>query len=136
MPDAILKKPGPLNPEELQALRRHPEYGADILRLSESLHRHIPTVLHHHEWYNGQGYPAGLRGDEIPLQAAIVSLADTYDALTSCRPYRAGRSRDEAVLEIRRFRGTQFAPELTDLFIDVLKNYSAESSQLGWDVAI
>ena len=136
VPDAILLKPGPLSTEELSAIRRHPEHGADILRLSESLQRHIPTVLHHHEWYNGQGYPAGLRKDEIPLSAAILTLADTYDALTSSRPYRAGRSRAAAVEEIRSFRGVQFAPELTDLFVDALHDYDENVQPMTWNLAI
>ncbi len=136
IPDAILLKPGPLNPEEEAEIRRHPEHGAEILRLSEVLHRHIPTVLHHHEWHNGQGYPHGLHQDEIPLSASILTLADTYDALTSSRPYRAGRSREEAIEEIRRFRGIQFAPELTDLFIATLEDYAEDDLQAGWHLAV
>jgi HD-GYP domain-containing protein (c-di-GMP phosphodiesterase class II) len=136
VPDAILKKPGPLTSEEVRALRRHPEHGAEILQLSGNLQRHIPAVLHHHEWYNGKGYPAGLQGDEIPLPAAILALADTYDALTSCRSYRAGRSREEAVREICRYRGTQFSPEITDLFLEVLPQYTVEESPLSWNLAV
>jgi HD-GYP domain-containing protein (c-di-GMP phosphodiesterase class II) len=136
VPDAILKKAGPLNPEEVRAIRQHPEHGAEILQLSGNLQRHIPAVLHHHEWYNGEGYPAGLKGEQIPLSAAILALADTYDALTSCRPYRAGRSNEEAMREISRYRGTQFAPELTDRFLEVLPAYAAEEAPLSWHLAI
>ncbi len=136
VPDAILKKAGPLSPQELEAIRRHPAHGAEILQLSGKLQRHIPAVLHHHEWYNGQGYPAGLKGDDIPLSAAILTLADTYDALTSCRPYRAGRSCEEAMREIRRYRGIQFAPELTDRFLEILPGYVEEEFTLSWDLAV
>jgi HD-GYP domain-containing protein (c-di-GMP phosphodiesterase class II) len=134
--DSILKKAGPLNPEEVGAMRLHPEHGAQILQLSGNLQRHIPTVLHHHEWYNGQGYPAGLKGEEIPLTAAILALADTYDALTSCRPYRPGRSREEAVQEILRYRGTQFVPDLTDRLLEALPEYAPEQSTMSWHLAV
>jgi HD-GYP domain-containing protein (c-di-GMP phosphodiesterase class II) len=136
VPDAILKKPGPLTSEEIRAIRRHPEHGAEILQLSGNLQRHIPAVLHHHEWYNGQGYPSGLKGEEIPLAAAILALADTYDALTSSRPYRSGRSREEAVEEILRYRGIQFSPELTDRFLEVLHEYTEEKPSLSWHLAV
>jgi HD-GYP domain-containing protein (c-di-GMP phosphodiesterase class II) len=136
VPDSILKKAGPLNPEEVRAIRLHPEHGAEILQLSGNLQRHIPAVLHHHEWYNGQGYPMGLKGQEIPLAAAILTLADTYDALTSCRPYRPGRSREEAVQEIRRYRGIQFAPDLTDRLLEALPEYAPEESTLSWHLAV
>jgi putative nucleotidyltransferase with HDIG domain len=117
IPDHILKKAGPLNEEEFQRVRRHPRDGAEILGCSRALCRFIPSVLHHHEWYNGQGYPAGLRGEEIPLFAAIISLADSYDAMTTSRPYRAGLAPEFAIAEIVRCRGTQFDPCLADYFV-------------------
>jgi HD-GYP domain-containing protein (c-di-GMP phosphodiesterase class II) len=123
VPDGIINKPTPLDQDELRVIKKHPEQGADILHLSESLHKYIPVVLHHHEWYNGGGYPHGLRGEEINIYAQIVSIADSYDAMTSSRPYRKGCSRDEATAEIKKFRGTQFSPELTDIFLAALSDY-------------
>lgn len=121
VPDHILKKPAPLEDEEFQLVKRHPRDGADILSHSQALRRFIPAVLHHHEHYNGQGYPEGLRGDAIPLFAAIIALADTYDAMTTSRPYRAGLPPETAIDEILRCRGTQFDPHLTDSFVAALR---------------
>ena len=123
VPDLIINKPVPLNQQESRIIKKHPEQGAEILHLAESLHKYIPVVLHHHEWYNGKGYPHGLRGDEIHIYAQIVSIADAYDAMTSSRPYRNGCSRDEAAAEIMKFRGTQFNPKLTDIFLIALNDY-------------
>jgi HD-GYP domain-containing protein (c-di-GMP phosphodiesterase class II) len=120
IPDHILNKPAPLQADEIRLIRRHPEQGAEILGLAESLHKYTPVVRHHHERYDGTGYPAGLKGEEIPLFAQIVAIADAYDAMTTSRPYRPGRCRDAAVREILACRGTQFAPHLTDLFIEAL----------------
>jgi HD-GYP domain-containing protein (c-di-GMP phosphodiesterase class II) len=120
VPDHILNKPAPLQANEVCLIGLHPEQGAEILGLAESLHKYVPVVRHHHERYDGSGYPAGLKGEEIPLFAQIVAIADAYDAMTTSRPYRPGRSRDEAITEIMAFRGTQFAPFLTDLFIEAL----------------
>jgi len=121
IPDHILKKTGPLDDDETQRVMRHPRDGADILCHSQALRRFIPAVLHHHEWYNGQGYPKGLTGEAIPLFAAIIALADTYDAMTSSRPYRAGITDEVAIGEIIRCRGTQFNPRLTDHFVAALR---------------
>jgi putative nucleotidyltransferase with HDIG domain len=121
IPDHILKKAGALDDDEFQRVRRHPIDGADILDYSQSLRRFIPAVLYHHEWYNGQGYPTGLRGEEIPLFAAIIALADSYDAMTSSRPYRAGLPAEYAIGEILRCRGTQFDPHLADCFVAALR---------------
>jgi putative nucleotidyltransferase with HDIG domain len=123
IPDVIINKPVPLNHEETHIIKKHPEQGAAILRLAESLHKYIPVILHHHEWYNGQGYPHGLQGDEINIFAQIVSIADTYDAMTTSRPYRKGCSREEATAEIMKYRGTQFNPELADIFLVALDYY-------------
>lgn len=120
IPDHILNKPAPLQADELHLVKQHPEQGAEILGLAESLHKYAPVVRHHHERYDGTGYPAGLKGKEIPLFAQIVAIADAYDAMTTSRPYRPGRCRDEAVREILACRGTQFAPHLTDMFIEAL----------------
>jgi len=121
IPDHILKKTGPLGDEEFQRIRRHPRDGADILGHSQALRRFIPAVLHHHECYDGRGYPDGLRGEAIPLFAAIIALADTYDAMTSSRPYRAGLTPEEAIEELLRCRGSQFNPRLTDYFVAALR---------------
>lgn len=120
VPDRILNKPSPLQADEIHIIGQHPDQGAEILGLAEPLHRYVPVVRHHHERYDGSGYPAGLKGEDIPLFAQIVAIADAYDAMTTSRPYRPGRSRDEAIEEILAFRGTQFAPHLTDLFIEAL----------------
>ena len=121
IPDHILKKAGPLDDDELHRVKRHPLDGADILGYSQALRRFIPAVLHHHEWHNGQGYPAGLRGEEIPLFAAIIALADSYDAMTTSRPYRAGLTPEFAIGEIIRCRGTQFDPHLADCFVAAVR---------------
>jgi putative nucleotidyltransferase with HDIG domain len=117
IPDHILKKPGPLDEHEIQRIKRHPRDGADILHHSQALHRFIPAVLHHHEWHNGHGYPNGLKGDAIPLFASIIALADSYDAMTSSRPYRSKLKPEVAIAEIMRCRGTQFNPVLADYFV-------------------
>ncbi len=121
VPDCILNKQAPLDEKENSRIREHPRHGAEILTLADSLHRYIPTVKHHHEWYNGQGYPASLQGEQIPLTAQIVAIADAYDAMTTSRPYRQGLPPDAAISEIQRYRGTQFSPWLTDLFIKALQ---------------
>ena len=128
IPDVIINKPGPLDEQESLFVKKHPEQGAEILRLSESLHKYIPVVLHHHEWYDGNGYPHGLKGEEIHIYAQIVAIADAYDAVTTSRPYRRGCTRDEATAEIINCRGSQFNPELTNVFLDALNNYEDDPS--------
>jgi HD-GYP domain-containing protein (c-di-GMP phosphodiesterase class II) len=119
-PDRILHKRARLDEGEYKVMRNHPVDGSNILRLAVSLHKHIPVVLHHHEWFDGGGYPYGLKGDEIPLMAAIISIADAYDAMCSSRPYRQGLTRDEALEEISQNRGGQFSPTIADKFIKVV----------------
>ena len=130
IPDQVLKKPGPLTAEEAQLFRRHPRDGAEILSHSRALHRFMPAVLHHHEWYNGQGYPEGLKGEDIPVFASIIALADAYDAMTSSRPYRKGLPAETAIGEIIRHRGSQFNPHLVDLFVRSLARWDNEAPQL------
>jgi putative nucleotidyltransferase with HDIG domain len=124
IPDHILKKPSPLDDVEFKRVMLHPRDGVNILENSRAMHRFIPAVLHHHEWYNGQGYPDNLKGEEIPLFAAIIAVADSYDAMTTSRPYRAGLAAEVAIAEIIRCRGTQFNPLLADYFVAaVLKQH-------------
>lgn len=115
-PDYILLKEGPLDPMEHREIVSHCDYGAAILSRASSLQKYIPAVRHHHEWFNGEGYPDGLSGDNIPLHAAIISIADAFDAMTSVRPYKNSRSQDQALLELSRFSGTQFNPRLIEVF--------------------
>jgi putative nucleotidyltransferase with HDIG domain len=117
VPDAVLTKPGPLTPEEYDLIKRHPEDGADIVGHLGRLRDVLPFIRHHHERWDGRGYPAGLAADEIPLEAAIVGLADAWDAMTTERPYSRARTEDEAAEEIIRARGTQFAPSVVDAFL-------------------
>ncbi len=123
IPDSILNKPGQLDDDEYQQIKDHPYRGVEILDLTESLKKYIPAVLHHHEWYDGSGYPENLAGDDIPLYARVLSIADAYDAMTSSRPYRQGMSRHDAIAELKSFKGRQFHPEMVDLFIDALDEY-------------
>ena len=108
VPDEVLRKPGVLNAAEFEAIKTHPVSGARILRSIPFLAPHIPIVELHHERPDGLGYPYGLRGDEIPLAARIVHVADAFDAMTSARAYRSGRIPVEAIAELRKCIGTDF----------------------------
>jgi putative nucleotidyltransferase with HDIG domain len=116
-PDHILKKPERLTDEEREIIRKHPEYGWAVLRVVPGFERVSLFVLHHHEAFDGTGYPAGLRGDEIPLGSRIVSVMDSFDAMISSRPYRRGLSLDEAIRRLESGIGTQFDPIVTPRFI-------------------
>ena len=117
--ESILQKEGPLTDEEYQRIKKHPMIAAVILEPVDELSSIIDTVKHHHEWYNGKGYPAGLKGEDIPLGARIMAIADSYDAMTTSRPYRHTPVTEEnAISELRKGSGTQFDPGLVDLFID------------------
>ncbi len=119
VPDAILTKPAGLTAEEYDVVKRHPEDGARIVGRLHSLHPAVPAILHHHERWDGHGYPHRLAGDDIPVEAAVVGLADAFDAMTTDRPYSEARPLDEAVQELVRNRGTQFAPAAVDAFLRV-----------------
>jgi putative nucleotidyltransferase with HDIG domain len=116
---AILDKPGALDPAELEEIRAHPELGARMLRGIRSMRMSLDCVLHHHERWDGGGYPHGLGGDEIPLEARILAVADAYDAMTSKRPYREPRTRDEALAEVERCAGSQFDPRIARAFLNL-----------------
>jgi putative nucleotidyltransferase with HDIG domain len=121
VPDEILTKPEPLTPEEYDVIKRHPEDGAAIVGRLGRLREAVPLIRHHHERWDGGGYPDGLAGDDIPLEAAVVGLADAWDAMTSDRPYSRARSLEDAAEEIRNVRGTQFAPAVVDAFFAALR---------------
>jgi response regulator RpfG family c-di-GMP phosphodiesterase len=112
-----LNKPGRLTPEEYEVFKRHPVYGRDILDPIKFLQPVIPGVYSHHEYWNGRGYPAGLKGQSIPLVARIIAIADTYDAMTSDRAYRRALPHEATLTEIERCSGTQFDPEVAHTFI-------------------
>ena len=116
VPSEILDKPSKLTDHDWQAIGEHPRIGQVILEEASSLRDSVPVVLHHHEHYNGAGYPHGLRGKEIPLGARIVAVADAYHAMIHDRPYKNARDHADAIRELRAHAGTQFDPELVDLF--------------------
>lgn len=120
IPDGILQKPGPLSALEYKTVQAHPVIGAWLLRpvFQDMEPRVLDVVLYHHERFDGTGYPHGLTGRAIPLWGRICCIADTWDVMTSPRPYRSPFSAEQAVAELRRCSGTQFDPELTSLFID------------------
>lgn len=119
--DSILKKCEDLNDLEYNAIKNHPAIGADIIKDVGFLKDAMDIVRHHHERYDGSGYPDGLKGDEIPLEAYVLMLADSFDAMTTDRPYRKAMTRDEAVKEIMRNSGTQFDPEIVEKSAFVLE---------------
>lgn len=130
VPDEILLKPGPLTEEEWTIIRRHPAEGARILAPVRRLHPVVPIVRHHQERWDGTGYPAGLAGEAIPLGARILAVVDAYVAMTDDRPYRAARSHDDAVAELRRCAGTQFDPRIVAVFCKLLGR--GEGSGRAW----
>jgi len=119
VPDAILLKQGPLTSEEWHHMRRHVEIGYEMLRHIPFLQNALEIVRNHHERWDGNGYPYGLKGNAIPLSARIFAICDTYDAITSTRPYRKSRSHEEAVAEIAAQAGRQFDPQVVNAFLRI-----------------
>ncbi len=120
VPDAILRKPGSLAADELQLMQQHPVIGAEIIQYVQRLSNTVPIVRHHHEKFDGTGYPDRLAGEAIPLGARILAIVDAFSAMTDDRVYRQGRSRTEAIEEIKRCAGTQFDPRITEIFLTVV----------------
>jgi len=125
VPDAILTKPAKLTEQEYELMKQHPADGAKIVAKFGRLRDAVPLIHHHHERWDGQGYPHGLAADSIPLGAAIVGLADAWDAMTTDRPYHRALDPGEAEAELRRHRGTQFAPVVVDAFFRVFERPGA-----------
>jgi putative two-component system response regulator len=115
--ESILLKAGPLSFGELERMRTHPEIGENIVSPLRSGSNLLPIIRHHHERFDGQGYPDGLRGNGIPLLARIIAICDAFDAMVNDRPYRRGLSVDQATAILRDGAGTQWDPQLVDLFI-------------------
>lgn len=118
--DAILQKNGPLTGYEMAQMRQHTVIGAQIVRHVQRLERAVPIILYHHERWDGAGYPSGLAGEQIPLAARIVAVVDSFDAITSTRPYRKARTEAEAFQALREGRGTHYDPRVADAFLDLM----------------
>jgi len=119
--EAILRKPTDLTTEEWDAMQQHPVIGERIITPLDFLSETRPIIRHHHERWDGKGYPDGLRGEHISRLAQIMAVADAYDAMTSERPYRHARSHEDALREIKRCTGTQFAPDVTKEFVAAMR---------------
>ncbi len=136
--EGVLNKVGHLTDKEFDAVKRHPVIAATILEPIERLSTVIADIRHHHEYYNGHGYPSGLKGEEIPLGARILQVADCYDAMTSQRSYHDPMDKGEAVKELRRCAGTQFDPRIVDVFVKILETQpqagpaGTKPAESGW----
>ena len=127
IPDAILTKAGPLTAEEWDVMRRHPEFGAEIVSKIDFLRGAGEVVRNHHEKYDGSGYPRGIRGDDIPLAARIFMVVDAYDTITSKRSYKEPQPPEEAIVEIRRCSGSHFDPTVVEAFERVFPEIAVET---------
>ena len=125
--ERILLKPGPLTPEEREAVEQHPRIGYRLIVRVPALREMGPGVLHHHERWDGAGYPDGLHGDEIPLEARLIAVADAFSAMREQRPYRDAISLEAACEELERSAGTQFDPAVVELFVDEVRRHPPES---------
>jgi putative two-component system response regulator len=117
IPSQVLKKTGPLDKEEWKLMRQHPEVGAKMLEGVDHLKAAVPYVLYHHEWWNGSGYPVGLKGLKIPREGRLLAIVDAFDAMTTNRPYHDSMSAVDALDELTRYRGIYFDPDMVDAFI-------------------
>ena len=130
VPDSILQKESKLTDDEYSEIKNHPSIGAHILSTATIFHDIIPIVKHHHEKYDGTGYPGRLQGEDIPYLARIAAIADSFDAMTSRRTYRDSLSMDIVISEFKRCKGTQFDPKLADVFLDILENHFDEIKEI------
>lgn len=121
IPKEVLNKKMPLTNEEWEMLKQHPVNGTDIIKSVDSLKNIVPLILHHHERYDGKGYPFRLKGKYIPYLSRILTVVDSFDAMTSNRPYNIGKSYDEAIIELQKCSSTQFDPDIVDAFIEVVE---------------
>ena len=122
VPDVILRKTEKLTNEEFNEIKKHPSTGASILAQASIFQNIVPIVKHHHERYDGNGYPEKLSGENIPFFARIAAVADTFDAMTSRRTYRDALDLDIVKEEIRKCKGSQFDPQIADIFLDIIEN--------------
>ncbi len=135
IPDAILNKPSRLTAEEYELMKKHPEYGWVVLRRIPGLERASLLILHHHESFDGKGYPGGLKGEEIPVGSRIVSVIDSFDAMVSTRPYRNGLPFEEAERRLLEASGSQFDPAIVQHFLPLArKEMSAVFAAAGTSV--
>lgn len=130
VPDRILLKESKLTDDEYSEIKNHPSIGAHILSTATIFKDIIPIVKHHHEKFDGHGYPGQLQGENIPYLARITAIADSFDAMTSRRTYRDSLPMDTVISEFERCKGTQFDPELTDIFLDILRNHFDEIKEI------
>ena len=135
VPDAILTKPSSLDADEFAAIKRHPTDGAAIVGKLGRLRPTVPLIRHHHERWDGTGYPDRLARDAVPQEAYVVGLADAWDAMTTDRPYQAALPWDDAAEEVRRGRGSQFSPDVVDAFFRVLRRRSLPGASAELDRA-
>ncbi|MCJ7792059.1 MAG: diguanylate cyclase [Dehalococcoidia bacterium] len=133
IPDNVLNKKGKLNGENWEAIKAHPRLGANIVSSIPNLVPCASSILHHHERWDGGGYPEGLKGEEIPLGARILAIADSFEAMTSPRPYRPAWSLEEVVKELRQGAGTQFDPKLVEVFIGIIEAGLPGRAKMGQD---
>lgn len=129
IPESILNKPGKLDDEEYNTIKGHPEKGYQILKHIDQLDKALPGILHHHERYDGRGYPQGLAGEDISLAGRIIAIADTFDAISSSRAYRAAKSQEKALVIVREVAGSQLDPDLVKVFETVYQKHLAAGEE-------
>ena len=120
IPEEILNKPGTLTDEEYKYMQKHPNIGREIIEQFPEFQKEASLVHHHHEWFNGNGYPSGISKYDIPLGSRIIAIADAYDAMTSDRVYRKALPKEEALKRIRNGKGSQFDPIIADAFVQLI----------------
>lgn len=128
VPGEILRKPGPLTSDEWEIMKKHPEVGCRIIQATKELSHISEAILYHHEWWNGKGYPQGLKEEEIPLFSRIVAIIDSYDVMIHDRPYKSAMNRQDALMELERCAGIQYDPSLVRMFINMMHDTANDST--------
>ena len=135
IPDKVLNKKGKLSGEDWEAIKAHPRLGTNIVGNMPHLVPCVNSILHHHERWDGGGYPEGLKDEEIPIEARILAIADSFEAMTSARPYRPALSLEQVVKELRQGAGLQFDPKLVEIFIGIIETSISERVKIGQDAS-